>query len=429
MAIPQADFALFNVNRLVTVAPDVHPSAQGDLGIINRGALAARGGTIVWVGPMDDLQDNVELTPDATVLNTHGGIALPGFVDAHTHPVFAGERSGDFYARARGDRYSEQVQSGGIMTSVRATREAGEDALLSLAFGRMETFLRYGTTTIEGKSGYGLTLEGEITSLTVLNRLQRLQPVKIVPAFLGAHVVPTDFSGSTEEYVTALIDAWLPAARPYAALCDVWCDPPAFTAGQCRRILQRARELGYGLTAHASELERGEGVKIAAELGCLSVDHAVYLDDEDIAVLARGETTAVLLPGTTFFLGSERYAPARRLLDAGVPVALATDFNPGTSYTQNMQFILTLAVLKLGMSVDEAIRGATINGARAIGMADLVGSLEPGKYCDFAVYRVDDERTIPYQYAMNAVETVVAGGQVVVRDGATVAAQAPAYSS
>lgn len=413
-----ADFALFNVDHLVTMAPGTLSAAQGPLGIIERGALAARGGKIVWLGPMDDLHDAVHLLPDATVLNTHGRTVLPGFVDAHTHPVFAGERAAEFYRRAGGQSYSDQLDDGGIMSTVRATRAESEDALLNLAFARGELFLQYGTTTIGAKTGYGLTRDSECTLLRVLNRLQHLHALKIVPQFLGAHVVPADWEGDAEAYVREVIEEWLPLAQGAAQFVDVWFEREAFTADQGRRILERACDMGFELTAHASELGPTDGVRIAAELGARSVDHVVYIDDEDIAALSAAGSVAVLLPGTTFFLGSDTYAPARRLLDAGVTVALSTDFNPGTSYTQNMQIILSIAALKLGMSAEEVLWAATMGGACALGMEDRVGSLEPGKYCDLAVFCVDDYRSIPYRYGMNLVETVVASGTVVYRDGA-----------
>ncbi|MGI8968705.1 MAG: imidazolonepropionase [Chloroflexota bacterium] len=423
----EADFALFNVGQLVTGAPGSHVDAEGALGVIRRGALAARDGKIVWTGRMDEFQTAVRLNPDSVVVNTHGQTVLPGFVDPHTHPVFAGNRAGDFYARTAGASYEDQLERGGIMQTVRATRAASEDELLGLALGRAGVFLRYGTTTIEGKSGYGLTDTDELKSLRVLSRLQRLSPLKVVPAFLGAHDLPDD-AIDRDTFVADIIERWLPAARPYAGVCDAWCDPGAFSAEQCRRILTRARELGYELTLHANELAMGPGASLAAEMRCLSVDHAVYLDSTSIAALKAAGTVAVLLPGTTLFLGSDTYAPARSLLDAGVPVALGTDFNPGTSNTQNMQFILTLAVLKLGMTPEEAILGATREAARAVGLEQAVGALSAGKYCDFTTYSVDDYRLIPYHYAMNLVDVVVAGGQVVVRDGALVA-EAPASTA
>ena len=297
------------------------------------------------------------------------------------------------------------------MQTVRETRGKSEDTLLDLAYQRADVFLQYGTTTIQGKTGYGLTQADEMKSLRVLNRLQHLHTLKIVPAFLGAHVVPADYAGGADRYVDELVEEWLPAARPHAQFVDVWCDEGAFSEAQCRRILARARDLGFSLTAHVSELGPGGGIRLAAEMGAASVDHVVYVDQDDIAALRNSKTVAVLLPGTTFALASDAYAPARALLDAGVIVALGTDFNPGTSYTQNMQLILTLAVLKLHMTPEEAIRAATIHAARAVGLEDRVGSLEPGKYCDFAVYCVGDYREIPYWFATNRCSlTVLYGG-------------------
>lgn len=421
-----ADFALFNVDQLVTVAPGSHPLASGGLGVMTRAALAAKDGKIVWLGSMDGIHGEVRLSTDAAIVNTHGRCVLPGFVDAHTHPVFAGDRSGDFYARALGTSYAQQLASGGIMHTVEATRAASEETLLNFAFERADTFLRYGTTTIGAKTGYGLSEAAELKSLGVLNRLQRLHPLKLIPTYLAAHVLPADFEGDADAYVDVITEKWLPSVEGRAAFVDVWVDVGAFTAPQGRRLLERARELGFEITAHANELGYGDGVRMAAELRAASVDHAVYLTDEDIAALAAAGTVAVLLPGTTLFLGSDEYAPARRLVEAGATVALGTDFNPGTSCTQNMQFILTMAVLKLHLTAEEAIRAATLHGARALRMEDRVGSVEVGKYCDLTVFRVDDYRSIPYQYAMNLAETVVAGGRIVVRDGQIMSAAVPA---
>lgn len=420
-----ADFALFNVDYLVTVAPGSHPRASGPLGVIERAALASKQGKIVWLGPMEELHGAVQLEPDATILNTHGGTVLPGFVDPHTHPIFAGTRVDDFYRRALGESYSQQLKSGGIGQTIEATRGASEDLLLDLAFTYADGFLVQGITTIEGKTGYGLTQEDELKALRVLTRLQRLHPLKVVPAFLGAHVVPPDYQGEADAYVDEVVERWLPAAKDRAVFVDAWFDEGAFNVEQGRRILERARDLGFLLTAHANELGPHGGARVAAELGARSVDHVNYLDDGDIEALKRHGTVAVLLPGTTFFLGSDGYAPARRLIDAGVTVALGTDFNPGTSFTQNMQFILTLAVLKLQMTAEEAIEAATMGGARAVDLDDCTGSLEVGKYCDFAVYRVGDYREIPYRYATNLVESVVACGEQVVKDGQVCTAPRP----
>jgi imidazolonepropionase len=413
----EADFGLFNVDHLVTMAAGSHPAARGELGIIDRAALAARGSKIVWVGCMDDFHDNVKLLPNAAVLNTHGRTVLPGFVDPHTHPIFAGDRSADFYARVAGERYQDQLEVGGIMSTVGATRAASEDDLLNLAFQRGEVFLQHGTTTIGAKTGYGLTKDDECKSLRVINRLQHIHALKLIPQFLAAHVVPKDFAGDADEYISEVVDNWLPMAEGCAQFIDVWIEEDAFSVVQGRRLLEAARDMGFSLTAHANELGHTDGVKMAAALGATSIDHVIYLDDADIEALRANDTVAVLLPGTTFFLGSDKYAPARELIDAGVTVALGTDFNPGTSYTQNMQMILTLAVLNLKMSVDEALRAATIGGAKALGMKDLLGTLQPGKYCDLSVFCIADYHTIPYFYGMNLVESVVASGKIVVCDG------------
>jgi imidazolonepropionase len=415
-----ADFALFNVDQLITMAAGAHPEASGPLGILRRAALAARNGKIVWIGTMDDFHANVRLGATATVVNPHGRVVLPGFVDPHTHLIFAGTRVDDFYRRALGERYQQQLKSSGIMQTVRATRAASEDALVDLAFDRAEQFLRNGITTVEGKTGYGLTREDEIKSLRALTRLQRLTPLKIVPAFLGAHMVPHDYQGDADAYVQELIDGWLPEARGLASMVDVWCDEGALSVEQCRRILQAARDMGFALTAHANEMGPHGGASMAAGMGALSVDHVVYLQDDDIAALADSETVAVLLPATTLFLGSDTYAPARRLIDAGVRVALGTDFNPGTSYIQSMQLVLSLAVLKLKMTPEEAIQAATIHAAAAVGMQDRIGSLEVGKFCDLSVFTVEDYRAIPYHLGANLVDAVVAGGEVVVQDGRAV---------
>jgi len=415
--MPDATFAFFNVGQLVTCAPGCHRAAEGEIGIIRHAGLAAVDGKVVWVGPMDEMEREIRLAPSATVVNTHGGTVLPGFVDPHTHPVFAGSRTGDFYARALGQSYQQQLASGGIRLTIAATRAATEDQLLDLAFQRGGTFLEYGTTTIGAKTGYGLTLPDELKSLDVLNRLQRIHPLKMVPTFLGAHIVPPEFEGRPAEYARTVAHEWLPEVRDRARIVDVWFDEGAFEVEEGREILEAAEALGFDLTAHANELGPHGGARVAAELGALSIDHAVYLDDADIAALRKSGTVAVLLPSTTLFLGSDHYAPARRLIEAGVTVALGTDFNPGTSMTQNMQLVLSLAVLKLKMTPEEVVLAATVNGAKALGMDGLVGSLQPGRFCDAATYSVADYRDIPYHLGMNLVDTVVASGTVVVRGG------------
>jgi len=403
-----------NTAALVTVAERPMEGARGDLGAIADGALVARDGRIVWVGPRAALPS--VLLEDAETLDAGGRLVIPGYVDAHTHPVFAGLRAEEFCARAAGQSYDELLERGdaGIMSTVRATRAASEDELLDLARARAATFLRHGTTTIEAKTGYGLSPEGEEKSLRVLERLRGATPLRVVPTYLGAHLVPAEYRADPEGYVRLLCETMLPAAAGRVAFCDVFCDRGAFTVEQSRRILRRAMELGMAPRLHADELADVGAARLAGELGAASADHLVYVDEEGMDAMARAGTVATLLPGTTFSLASERYAPARRLLEHGVRLALATDCNPGTCYTENMGLALSLAVLKLGLTAEEALRAATLGGAYALRRQGDVGSLERGKRCDLAVLDARDYREIPYHIGVNLARTVLVDGRVVV---------------
>lgn len=409
----EGDFALFNVDHLITMAPEVYPGAQGPLGIIGRAALVAQEGKVVWAGPMKDVHQHVRLAPNAVVLNTHGRTVLPGFVDAHTHLIFAGDRTDEFYARTLGSEASGEVRAEGVMRTIEATRGADESALLDLAYERADTFLRYGITTVGAKTGYSLSWQDEERALQVLNRLQHLHRLKVIPQLLPPAVLPPGESGQPERLTEAIIQSWLPAARNRAEFVAVWNDEGPLSLAQNERILHRARELGFKLSAQANQLGPNGGARQAAELGAVSVGPLLEVDKTDLEALARHGTVAVLQPGVGFYTDSGLYAPARQLLEAHVPVALATGFNPGTSPSQSMSMILTLGVLKLHMTAEEVLWAATVGGARALHLDHLVGSLAPCKYCDFSVFRVDDYHQIPASYGMNLVETVVANGQVV----------------
>ncbi|MDQ2828775.1 MAG: imidazolonepropionase, partial [Chloroflexota bacterium] len=289
-----------NTAALVTVAERPVEGAAGALGVIPDGALAARDGRIVWVGPRAALPE--ALADDAEVVDAGGRLVIPGYVDAHTHPIFAGSRAAEFCARALGQPYGEWLERGdaGIMSTVNATRAASEDDLLRLALARADTFLRHGTTTIEAKTGYGLSPEGEDKSLRVLERLQGLTALRIVPTYLGAHLVPADYRTDPEAYVRLLLDTMLPAAAGRARFCDVFCDQGAFTVEQSRRILRRAQDLGMAPRLHADELADVGAARLAAELGAASADHLVHVDDGGMEAMARAGTVATLLPGTTF---------------------------------------------------------------------------------------------------------------------------------
>jgi imidazolonepropionase len=402
-----------NATQLVTVGEKAVEGARGPLGVIPDGALAAREGRIVWVGPRAAVPG--ALAEGAEVLDAGGRVVVPGFVDAHTHPIFAGLRAEEFSARALGQSYQELLARGdaGIMSTVHATRAAEEDELLALAVARAANFLRHGTTTIEAKTGYGLSPEAEDKSLRVLERLRARTPLRVVPTYLGAHLVPAEYRHDPEAYVRLLCDEMLPAAEGRAEYCDVFCDEGAFTVDQARRILRRAAALGLTPRLHADELANVGAARLAAELGAVSADHLVHVDDSAMEALARAGTVATLLPGTTFSLASEQYAPARRLIEHGVKMAIASDFNPGTCYMENMALAISLAVLKLKLTPEEALRAATLGGARALGREEQIGSLEPGKLCDLAVLEARTFHEIPYHVGANLAHVVVVGGRIV----------------
>jgi imidazolonepropionase len=297
------------------------------------------------------------------------------------------------------------------MSTVRATRQATEDELLALAEMRVRSFLRHGTTTIEAKTGYGLSPDGERVSLNVLDRVRARTPLRIVPTYLGAHLVPFEYRDEPEQYVRLLLDEMLPQAAGRAVFCDVFCDLGAFTVEQSRRILQRAASLGLRSRLHADELANVGAALLAGEIGAASADHLAHVDDAGMDSMARAGTVATLLPATTFSLASDRYAPARRMLQHGLTLALATDCNPGTCNTENMAIVITLAVLKLKLTAEEAIRAATYGGASSLLLQHEIGSLEVGKRCDAAILDVGKYQEIPYHFGVNHCRAVVVGGR------------------
>lgn len=413
-----ADFLLTNVSRLVTLAPATVPGAAGALGIVEHGALAARAGTIVWIEPEEALASHVavESVPPSRRLDAGGCAVLPGFVDSHTHLVFAGERSEEFQLRHAGVSYEELARrGGGILNTVRATRAASYDALLGMARERLHSFAAHGTTTVEAKTGYGLDLAAEERCLEVAAALSREPDLPaVVSTFLGAHTIPPEYRASPEQrdtYVDLVCNEMLPRFAGQARFCDVFCERTAFAVEETRRILLRARELGYALKLHANQLGATGGATLAAELGATSADHLDYASDAELTALRDADVTATLLPGCSFSL-STPYPSGRRLLDMGLRVALATDFNPGTSYSENMQMMIALAVSAMGMTLDEALIAATLGGAHALGMEHEVGSLDVGKRCDLIVLRGRDERELAYHFGVNLVAKTVLRGQV-----------------
>jgi len=400
----RADFALRHAGQLATMVP----APDDPLGRIKDGALAARAGRVVWVGADRDLESQVGL--DGDLLDAAGACVIPGLVDAHTHPVFAGSRADEFAERVRGVGYRAQ-QSGerGIARTVRATREAGVTTLIELAAARANRFLAHGTTTIEAKTGYGLDLDNEARSLEVLRKVAEQTRLRVIPTFLGAHVIPPGVD--RQAYVRSLIDEMLPAFRPWAVFCDAWCEAAAFTAAEARAVLGRAKALGYEIRVHAAQLAPGEGPDIAAELGACSADHLEFATPAQIKALAKAGTVAVLCPGANFTTHGPR-PPIEAMRESKLPMAIASDLNPGTCNSESLTLAMTLACIQWGMSPVEVLSGATVHAARSLKLEGIAGCLQPGSYADCAVVDVETPEAIPYYVGVNRVLRTVAGGAV-----------------
>jgi imidazolonepropionase len=419
----RADLAIVGISELAT--PTGRSARTGsDLGrleIVHDAAVACHEGRIVFAGTEAELRQTVELLPGARTHDAGAGTVLPGFVDAHTHLAFAGWRESEFDERLRGATYSEiAARGGGILSTVTATRAAGVETLSELIRRRLDAMLALGTTTAEVKSGYGLSVEDEIKQLDAVRFASSGHPLRVGPTFLGAHTLPAEHrDGSRDDYVELVVSEMLPrvVAEDLARYADVFVDDHAFRPDEARRILGRARELGLGVRIHADQLSDGGAAGLAAELGAASADHLEYASDEGLEAMARAGTCGILLPAATFFLMMERRPPGRRLVDAGVPVAVATDFNPGSCPTESMGAALWFACLTGGLTVDEAITASTLNAAHSLGMAAETGSLEPGKRADLVVHAVPNRYHLVYRFGVPRVRTVVAGGEIVVEDG------------
>jgi imidazolonepropionase len=392
-----------NAKQIVTCAgPAPRRGAEMNmLDIRTDAAIVIDDGRIVSVGNQRDLEPKF---PGAIYVDCANHILTPGLIDSHTHAVFGKARYEEQELRASGLGYMEIAQQGGgIHSSVSDFRERDEDELYTLARLRLEKLASYGTTTVEIKSGYGLNLEQELKALRVIKRLQHDLKLRIIPTWLGAHEIPLDYRnaiGMREAYIRLLIQEMIPAVveQQLATFADVFCEPGVFTPEETRTILTAAKEAGLALKIHADELEPSGGAELAAELGATSADHLAAISDEGITKLAESNTVATLLPGTMFFLGREKQAPARKLIDAGAAVALATDFNPGTSPTVNFPLILTLGVSQLRMGVAEVLHAATVNAAVALNLGEETGQLAPGYSADIAMWDCDDVRELPYWY-------------------------------
>ncbi len=391
-------------------------AALRDLGLIEDGAVLIRDGSIASLGPGRRVE-NLSEARRALEIDASGRVVAPGFVDSHTHLVCGPARLMDYEMRIAGASYQQIAQaSGGILMSMRALRETPIRRLLLQARRTLDGFIRHGTTTLEAKSGYGLDETGERKALRAVQALNG-KPLDLVPTYLGAHAVPPEYSGRADEYIQWICTRLMPKIwrRKMARFADVCCEEGAFNMQQVRRYLEAARDLGFPLKVHAEQFSHTGAARLAIEMGAVSADHLDYIDPADISMLAESPVVAALLPGAVFHLGLDHYAPARALIDAGAAVALATDFNPGTSPTFNMQMILSLACAHMRMTPAEAFSAATINGAYALGCAGQAGSIEVGKDADLVIFDAADYREIPYHFGVNLVELTMKRGAVIFR--------------
>lgn len=395
------------------------PRSGGDQATVARlpdAEVLCRDGRIAFVGSREERVRLHGELPDVKRLDGRGGTLIPGLVDPHTHLPWAGSRAAEFARRLAGASYQEiAAEGGGILATVRWTREASQEELVSAMLARMDRMLTCGTTTAEAKSGYGLNLDDEIKQLRAIRAAAEAHPLDLVPTLLAAHEIPPEHRETRERWVSAVCEEITPAVAEagLARFCDVFCEAGVFSSTESRRVLEAGARHGLTPRLHADEFEDSGGAELAAELGAASADHLIAVSEAGIEALARAGVTAVLLPGTSFFLMKHHYAPARRLIEAGVPVALATDCNPGSSNTESLPTILTLAVFEAGLSIGEALTAATLNAACTVGLGDEIGSIEAGKRADLVLLDEPDLDHLAYHYGVNPVRTVVKNGHVV----------------
>ena len=413
-----ADFLIEHADVAATCAGPAprRGRSQGDISLLRDAAIAAREGRIVFVGPQATLANYVTLLDSLFRVDARGCTVVPGFVDAHTHVVYAGDRRDELRRRLAGATYAEiAAAGGGILETVRATRTASEDELVTLARVRLDEMAACGTTTCEAKSGYGLTVDSELRQLRAIQRLDAGHAIDLVPTFLGAHEVPLEFRERPDDYVKLVVDDMIPrvAEASLAEWCDVFCEGGAFTPEQSTRILQAGAQSGLRPRIHADELAASGGARVAADVGARSADHLVFVDERGAERLAAADVCAVLLPITALCLKLGRYAPARMLIDRGVAVALGTDLNPGAGVSPSVPFALSLACFAMGMTFEESLIGATLNAAWSIDRSDTIGSLEPGKLMDAVVVKGDPTNLV--RVGAPSITTVIKRGKVIFR--------------
>lgn len=427
----KADILIVNANELITLAGGSEKPRTGkqmrDIGIIKGGCVAVKDGKIIAVGKTSDVRKAVRAE---TIINASGKTVMPGFVDPHTHLIFAGSREDEFQMRVEGASYMDILKAGGgILKTVRETRKASADELLGFGLNTLDVMLCYGTTTVEAKSGYGLTTKDEMKILGVIKRLNQLHAVDVVPTFMGAHAVPTEYRNAPEDYVKIVVEEMIPkvAEKGLAEFCDVFCERGVFTLEQSRRILEAGKNHGLKPKIHADEMNAFGGAELAANVGAVSAEHLLHSSDAGLKAMAEKGVIAVLLPAAALSLMGGRYADARKMIDYGVPVALGTDFNP-SCWVENQQLVVAFACFFMRMTPAEAITAATINAAHAIGKAHEVGSLEVGKKADIIVLNVPNHVFLGYRFGVNLVDKVIKNGRLVVDEEASLAESVKFFS-
>ncbi|KAF0248588.1 MAG: imidazolonepropionase [bacterium] len=406
-----------NIGQLITLAGVSAPcvgKALGELSVLENAALICRSGLIDWVGKLVDLPK----LENYDIIDAKKSVVTPGLVDAHTHPVFAGTREQEYELKILGKTYQEIAASGGgIRSTVRCTRAATEEDLLAESREHINLLLSHGTTTVEAKSGYGLSLADELKSLQVIKKINQEGKVELVPTFLGAHEVPDEYRNNRDGYINLLIEEMIPtvAKEKLAEYCDIFCENHVFSIAESRKILTTAKKYNLKLRLHADQLTLSGGAKLAAELGASTADHLEHIDEEGITALKQAKVMPVLLPGSVFHLGLKEYPPARKMIEAGLAIVLATDFNPGSSPTPSLPMIMSLACTQMRMTPAEALTACTINAAYSLGRGEKLGSIVVGKQADLVIFNCQDYRQIPYFFGTNLVNTVIKHGNIAYR--------------
>jgi len=416
-----ADLIVAGCDQLLTCrgsAPK-RKNSLNDLGVIENGTIASKNGRIVFVGQETELRTKVTEMPGCIHINGRGLTCLPGLVDPHTHLPFAGSREQEFLLRLRGATYLELADKGmGIQSTVEKTRKASKKELVSLCLKRLNTMLLHGTTTVEAKSGYGLNLKDEIKQLEAINQADKSHPVDVVSTFMGAHEVPKEYQNKKDEYIKLLTQKIIPEVkkRNLAEFFDVFCEQGVYSIDETKSLIRQAKKAGFKIKIHADEFTSLGGAQLAAEEHAVSAEHLIAINDKGLQKISKASTAAVLLPGVPFFLMQNKRAPARSLIDTGAAVALATDFNPGSSMTESLFFIMQLGVFTMNMTVEEAIHAVTLNAAYAVDRHKQIGSLEPGKKMDAVLCEAPNYPFLVYHFGVNPVKHVIKNGKWVVKN-------------